>query len=561
MAALFDFPREPSDFDDLPPLIPKGTSEADRERVIGEIVAAWSTPLESAAGEEIDVGVTLNRVALFDAERKAEIDLSEILRRVEDRMRKEGTAATVVLRGCRIGACNCAESEMTLSLKVLGCHFGNGVDFSWAKFDNGSSFCRAEFGNRASFRGAEFGDFASFERTVFGDSADFTSAKFGDSAEFLQARIGDRAEFWRATFGDEASFVAAEFGYRANFSYAEFGGGANFARGRLGDRADFANAEFGERASFRGAELGDGASFTSAKFGDGSGFTTTVFGEGAGFAYANFGDDAGFVSAEFGDGATLQAACFGNEASFHNAKFGDRANFQWASFGYRADLRESSLRRANLCGADFNSARLLDANLEDADLRRVSNLRLDSTIIRNARFSPHSRDLWSVLRRTYTGPRLLFTLLFLVAFFTPYVAKTLFWLGVHRLQVVLPINENFVKQTTQVWRLVIGADKGWLYWTLAVSLLFYNVCKALMTWFVAPMRDEEERSGRTAYFGRQRDKGVRSWIDSWYSAYGWLLWPHRVIAALFWLAVISLVGHAVYWFSRPVDFYEWTVGK
>jgi len=42
------------------------------------------------------------------------------------------------------------------------------------------------------------------------------------------------------------------------------------------------------------------------------------------------------------------------------------------------------------------------------------------------------------------------------------------------------------------------------------------------------------------------------WLQGYREAYGWLIWPHRVLTALFWLAVISFLLNAIKWLSLPV---------
>jgi uncharacterized protein YjbI with pentapeptide repeats len=260
-----------------------------------------------------------------------------------------------------------------------------------------------------------------------------------------------------------------------------------------------------------------------------------------------------------------------------------------------ADLQQADLKVAELTGADMN-----EANLERADLRGVRGLRLNSTYVRQARFSSRARDPWSVLRRGYTGPKLFFNILFLAAFLMPYVVKTAGWvmlnrtqeqirLGVEKLQGVageleaeehrtaqpmravlaavseqLPIEGSKRWRESRIWRVVLGVDRGASYWLTAVLLIVYNVCRAVLTWFVGPMRDEEERSGHTPQLRglparsltsmvRTRGwRGAATWLESWPDAYFWLFRVHQVLRVLFWFAVASFVWHAVSWLALPV---------
>ena len=716
---------EPIDFDALPPLVPKGASEADRDRIIEELVSAWCVPIELSAEEGeagATPGVTLYRVALFDAEREVAIDLGELLRRVEARLPKADETHNddapqpkyfISLRRCRIDASKCDGLGITPRLTVSACQFGDGADFGNATFGVAADFGHATFGDGAVFGYATFGDGAVFGHARFGHGASFGHARFGDgavfgyatfgvAADFGHARFGLAAGFGHATFGDGAGFGLAKFGVAAGFGHATFGVGAGFRLARFGDGADFGSAKFGDAAAFEYARFGDGADFASASFsdaagfrlatfgdaadfwratfgdgavfgratfGDGAGFRLATFGDGAvfggasfgdgaGFGYASFGDAAGFVAASFGDGAVFGHASFGDGAVFGNASFGDAADFggasfgdgagfEYARFGDGANFRGANLRGADLRGIDFKHAQLEDTNLELSDLRDVRNLRLDSTMVRNARFSPLARDPWSVLRRTYTGPRVFFTLLFLLVFFTPYVAKTLGWMAVDKTEdairstveeleneledlereehptarpmraVLTTLEEHLSEEQIQqlqeiieqlenerhplaipmrrsldavkrqlppddgkdndqwrkqrVWQLLIGTEKGLRYWLTALALLVFNVGKFTLTLLIAPMRDEEERSGHTPKWkldvgGSAWKKGVRgqsylrrirnlrrtaqevrrAW-DSLPGCYHWLYRLHRLVRILFYISVFAFLEGLRHW--------------
>ena len=108
-------------------------------------------------------------------------------------------------------------------------------------------------------------------------------------------------------------------------------------------------------------------------------------------------------------------------------------------FLYRAHLEEAILIKTRLDGADLMAANLAgtnltEASLEGADVRATSGLTVDDTRIRNTRFEPTASDEWSVLRQSYTGPRFAITLLALVAFVVPYLAKSLGFVTANRAQ-------------------------------------------------------------------------------------------------------------------------------
>ncbi len=279
MAGAFKFPRGEDDYAALPALIPKGTTPAERDAIIREIVEAWSKPLPADEVKGADFGgVTLNRVRLWDDERDEAIDLGALVAAIEPTGRTE-EIISVALRGCVISACRCDSLRMPDHFNVSACLFGQRAYFGGATFGDRAQFGGATFGDEAYFGGATFGDGAQFGAT-FGDGADFDGATFGDGARFVAATFGEGARFG-ATFGDDAWYVTATFGDRATFSAATFG-----------DRAWFEGATFGDEGWFGAATFGDGARFGGATFGDGAYFERATFGDGAWFGGATFGDGA-----------------------------------------------------------------------------------------------------------------------------------------------------------------------------------------------------------------------------------------------------------------------------
>lgn len=116
---------------------------------------------------------------------------------------------------------------------------------------------------------------------------------------------------------------------------------------------------------------------------------------------------------------------------------------------------------------------------------------------------------------------------------------------------------------TPVWRVLFQLDRGFLAAFLAGSLLLYNALRALLTWGVGLMRDEEERSGLTPPWRSIRLRGkLRPWLpwavmkklphflhrflirDTTFVQMGYrpLFRAHRVLTVIFWSIVsISIV--------------------
>lgn len=521
----------------LPPLVKRGE---DRAAVIDGVVAGWLTPSKVTRTKSVTLsmfaaveahfaagGFILDRVALVDGNTDEPIDLAELLRHVEDRLKADSEPVEfrsrpdlfILLRDCRIDLCKCDELRIRPRF----------VPF-WTRFAAATSF-----------HAATFGDGPNFDAATFGEGADFGRANFGKRACFLCAIFGKDAHFENATFGDGA---------------------------------DFSNATFGAGANFRDATFSEGADFIEAAFGEGAKFETVTFGENTRFVEATFGEGANFEFATFGKGA----------------------NFEFATFAKGARFRGSVLPHA--------------------DLRGIRGFVPDETMTRGAHFSARARDAWSRLRSAYTGPRLIFNLLFLALFFTPFIARTMGWVAAARaesqVEVVLDAMDEGLREheaahpevvpllrdqvqalrrtlpgrdserwrESRVWKAVLGADRGPALWLPAVLLLMYNIGRGFLTFIIAPMRDAEERSGYTPVLrpgtwrwvrgGLERElKGggasglksrfplfhvvaTRRWMCGFLEAYGWLIWPHRVLTGLLFFAVLSFLYNASILLSLPV---------
>jgi hypothetical protein len=174
----------------------------------------------------------------------------------------------------------------------------------------------------------------------------------------------------------------------------------------------------------------------------------------------------------------------------------------------------------------------------------------------------------------------LFHLLLLLAFVLPYAARTAWFVGMNGVQTQVqsfvgrlrPIAAELkkdghrssaalaeiVEEAAQlqpclrrhcdempVWQVLLGVDRAradrmaWLNVVLAVSLLVYNLCRAVLTVRVAPLREEEERSGYSPAY--------RGW-----DGYRWLIGLHWVVQTLLWIALTSFLSHAWRWFTMPV---------
>lgn len=234
-----------------------------------------------------------------------------------------------------------------------------------------------------------------------------------------------------------------------------------------------------------------------------------------------------------------------DEAKLTEADFTD-ADLGWASMRSAevsfADFRRAKLRFADLGGvtarhARFSGADMLDADLSNADLRDVSGLCLDGHDIRGSRFSPRSKDPWSVVRRNYTGALLLFHFVFLGTFITPYMMRAAAWSASDVIRSQTLSTSGGSGESWPLWQLLLGWDKGLSFALTGAVMILYNLARAILTWWLAQLRDAEERSG---------------FAPSWPS-YRWCYWlHHHFMRYVFWLALASFIWHIAPWLGRMV---------
>jgi hypothetical protein len=165
---------------------------------------------------------------------------------------------------------------------------------------------------------------------------------------------------------------------------------------------------------------------------------------------------------------------------------------------------------------------------------------------------------------------MMFNVIAMVIFFTPWIFQALYWSGVNQAQLgtlhavaaaeselaKIPGEEERRFVLTQlrqsinpglercvstapgtdrppppacrpIWQILLGAHEGWFTVLLGVVLIVYNVARLALTWLVAPLRDEE----------------LRTWHAPSREAYGWMMWPHRIVKTLVWVAIGAAVLH------------------
>lgn len=266
-----------------------------------------------------------------------------------------------------------------------------------------------------------------------------------------------------------------------------------------------------------------------------------------------------------------------------------------------ADLRGAVLYRANLENAKIHSANLTQTNLTEARLDRAllsssSNYLFNHTSIKGTRGGQsHLHDPWSVLRRKYTGPSMTWTVMALLVACIPYITKALYWSAVNNYQNWTQGNYsegNF--EMFRVFEVILGFEKGFYFSIIPLMLLIYNLLRGYITYRVAPMRDEEERSGftpgwkpnfqpekvnttsiwRNIFVGKKWKENVnrlrpflngigssnknnsktpsRSKISAHLNCYFHLYQMHKVVEFIFLLAIIVFFYNAIFWMIQPI---------
>lgn len=246
-----------------------------------------------------------------------------------------------------------------------------------------------------------------------------------------------------------------------------------------------------------------------------------------------------------------------------------------------ANLSGADLSGADLSGADLSGAALFKtklfganlcgANLSESDIRYAKNVILDDTTIKDTHFSNKASDPWSVLRQKYTGPMLLFNLLFLIIFFGFNTVQTFTWTGINSLQAEisksqqnLPIElEHYILQQSErmglsqensvtlaakikekgtnliqgitpcledecadprpIWQIILNLHDSWWKAILTITLLAYNIFRAGFTYSIGLLRDAEERSSRSPTYASYK------W---WYKAHCYFMTPVLTVAIL-----------------------------
>ena len=217
---------------------------------------------------------------------------------------------------------------------------------------------------------------------------------------------------------------------------------------------------------------------------------------------------------------------------------------------YKAELNNEDLSYSYLRGA-----KLYGANLEGANLYEAEEYVLSRNYVRGTRLNTPSKDPWSILKKKYTGSTMIWTILALLAAFTPYLAKALYWTAFNRYQISSGNTlDCYSSDCFSVLELILGLDRELHYLIVPLTLILYNLLRGLVTLMVAKMKDEEDISSYTPtwiYIDEKKSDYTEEHSVLW-RGYRQIYSLHKVIYLLGVTATIAFIYNAYYWLSQIV---------
>lgn len=275
------------------------------------------------------------------------------------------------------------------------------------------------------------------------------------------------------------------------------------------------------------------------------------------------------------DGPDLSSLVF-NGTSFYGL------HLSWADFSncefWGCNFRHSSLIKANFDAAkfkrtDFRDARVDHASFEKADLRGASCIRFDGNEVSGAKLPQRPTDRWSILKRTYTGPKMFVNFLFLIIYMSPILFElgSLIFLGgivessiraegdIEVLcrdyyDVMLRPNSAIVVlecRISDIWSELFWNPgvTSTLYKSTLLAILVYQLNRLFLTIGVSNLREDELVSGTTPWWSGHHD--AFGWttpligrfiptflLNTLFFGY-WRYWVlHRIISPIYWVALL-----------------------
>jgi hypothetical protein len=214
-------------------------------------------------------------------------------------------------------------------------------------------------------------------------------------------------------------------------------------------------------------------------------------------------------------------------------------SFYRGTFSSSADLRGASVH-CSLAGVNCRRA-----DFRGTDLRNAEGFILDENAIEGTYFPIEPRDPYSLLRKTYTGPRYAIVFALSLAALLP-----------HLLQGFIPREEP-----RKVYEVILGWHEDWIQALATCVLITYSCVRLWVTFVMSGLRDAEERTKRTPsrdfYFAeysawaKTKSKPayfvqLTKWLFSPVHCHRWFLhWVYK-------LAVASIVAKILRWLASDV---------
>jgi len=284
-----------------------------------------------------------------------------------------------------------------------------------------NSWRRQNVGVIANFKGVDFTQIHEL-------NADFQRYEFGDGANFTGARFVNNTDFTHAVFGSRTSFVNANFRSNTSFRKAKFGDGTRFKKVHFHKDADFSDAIFGNDSLFTQCTFHDDANFSNTTFGDYVDLSGTVFSQYSDFEKTKFGSDVKFKKTVFKQKAYFNDADFRNSVYFNEAVFEDNAILTIDNVGGSIFFNQAIFKKycnliienvplhMNLSYAEFNEIPKLLLQSDDdkvkidltaanfsldknVDLSTISRIRVLKSVADATASVNESRDLFILQRR------------------------------------------------------------------------------------------------------------------------------------------------------------------
>ena len=283
--------------------------------------------------------------------------------------------------------------------------------------------------------------------------------------------------------------------------------------------------------------------------------------------------------------AILKAVVFYDKLRLENCELPnaelENCSFDEGTFD-SCDLSRAKFREVNLRGVDFGYSPVRLVEFVNCDMRDTRRLCLDENFLLHNTSSPYISEPWSRLRRSYTGPRMAFNLIFLATFFTPLLLSSFFWLEVNRAErvagaeigalrtaltsslsisraesrvirsVVRRLDEirlcpGYGCRQYSIWQLVLGVQRQGSFWIFSALLIAYNIGRLVLTFVVGPLRAEEDRSAHTPpRWPALSTEGkwcvrVARWVSQLNTCYAWLVPIHWFVFVMGFAALAAAI--------------------